>query len=157
FDVIFCRNTLIYFAPEVVARVAARLFAALAEGGWLFTGASDPPVGGHAPFAATMTPAGIVYRRPGAREERAWAAPPPMAEDADAVVDDGAPGPAPLHPLVGRPEPEPGPEEALRAIRALADAGRIAEALDAAGAIARRFAGSAEVHYLRAVLLAEAG
>jgi chemotaxis protein methyltransferase CheR len=44
-DLILCRNVLIYFDQDTVARVARRLFAALAEGGWLITGPSDPLVG----------------------------------------------------------------------------------------------------------------
>lgn len=170
FDVIFCRNTLIYFSPEAVARVAARLFATLAEGGWLFTGASDPPLGAHAPFETVMTPAGMLYRR--ARTSAGvedWthvgedAAPPfetasPCAErERRGVVASGG---SRSEPSLER-EPAGDPVEAAGAtvarVRALADAGRIAEALEAASAAARLFPVSAEVLYLRAVLLAEAG
>lgn len=41
-DVIFCRNVLIYFEPAAIARVAGRLGAALAKGGLLMPGPSDP-------------------------------------------------------------------------------------------------------------------
>src|SRR5258708_2008556 len=64
FDVIFCRNALIYFDAGSIAGAAARLFSALAEGGWLVTGASDPPLADHAPFETVMTPAGLFYRPP---------------------------------------------------------------------------------------------
>lgn len=41
FDVIFCRNVLIYFTPESAERACENLFAALAEGGVLVFGTMD--------------------------------------------------------------------------------------------------------------------
>ncbi|MCP3099635.1 chemotaxis protein CheR [Myxococcus sp. K15C18031901] len=63
-DVIFCRNVLIYFNPATVAAVARRLHDALDEGGYLFMGPSDPPLGGLAPFETLLTEWGVLYRRP---------------------------------------------------------------------------------------------
>jgi chemotaxis protein methyltransferase CheR len=42
FDVIFCRNALMYFEPETKRAVLARLSRALKEGGYLFLGATEP-------------------------------------------------------------------------------------------------------------------
>ena len=64
YDLIFCRNVLIYFDAATVARVGRRLFDALAPGGWLVTASSDPSVADHAPFEAVVTPAAIAWRRP---------------------------------------------------------------------------------------------
>jgi chemotaxis protein methyltransferase CheR len=61
-DVILCRNVLIYFEPDAVGRIAQRLFAALAPGGWLIAGPSDPPLWDLAPFETVVTEAGIFYR-----------------------------------------------------------------------------------------------
>jgi chemotaxis protein methyltransferase CheR len=63
-DVILCRNVLIYFDEETIRAVAARLFAALAPGGWLFTASSDPPLGRFAPFECVVANEGVFYRRP---------------------------------------------------------------------------------------------
>jgi chemotaxis protein methyltransferase CheR len=63
-DVILCRNVLIYFDRDTVVRIARRLFAALAGGGWLITGPSDPPLWDHAPFETKVTEAGVFYQRP---------------------------------------------------------------------------------------------
>src|SRR5690606_858986 len=41
FDLVFCRNVLIYFEPETIRRVARWLFEALHEGGWLVTAPAD--------------------------------------------------------------------------------------------------------------------
>jgi chemotaxis protein methyltransferase CheR len=45
FDVIFCRNVLIYFARETRATVLERLADRLREGGRLFLGAAETPLG----------------------------------------------------------------------------------------------------------------
>nr|WP_211194646.1 protein-glutamate O-methyltransferase CheR [Pyxidicoccus fallax] len=63
-DVIFCRNVLIYFNPATIEGVARRLHDALAEGGYLFTGPSDPPLGALAPLEPVLTDWGVLYRRP---------------------------------------------------------------------------------------------
>jgi chemotaxis protein methyltransferase CheR len=63
-DLILCRNVLIYFDHATVARIAARLFACLAEGGVLLTAGADPLLGEYAPFDVEVTRVGLVYRRP---------------------------------------------------------------------------------------------
>jgi chemotaxis protein methyltransferase CheR len=63
-DVIFCRNVLIYFNRATIEAVARRLHDALAEGGYLFTGPSDPPLGDLAPLEPILTAWGVLYRRP---------------------------------------------------------------------------------------------
>jgi len=63
-DLILCRNALIYFDQETVRQVARRLFASLADSGWLVTGPSDPPLAGEAPYETVATAAGVLYRRP---------------------------------------------------------------------------------------------
>jgi chemotaxis protein methyltransferase CheR len=68
-DLILCRNVLIYFDGETVCGVARRLFESLAPGGWLLTAASDPPLGGEAPFEVVVTDVGVFYRRPAREEE----------------------------------------------------------------------------------------
>lgn len=41
FDVIFCRNVIMYFVPQVAAALVARMAGALAEGGHLFLGHAE--------------------------------------------------------------------------------------------------------------------
>ena len=62
-DLILCRNVLIYFDKKTVRAVAARLHASLAEGGWLLTASSDPPLSDDAPFESVVTEQGVFYRR----------------------------------------------------------------------------------------------
>lgn len=83
-DLILCRNVLIYFEMEVMGRIAKRFYEALEEGGWLFLGASDPPLADLAPFEVVVTGAGIAYRRPRRRTASLVAAVPSVVLSAPA-------------------------------------------------------------------------
>lgn len=61
FDLILCRNVLVYLNTADVARVARELFACLAEGGWLLTAPSDPRLSKQAPSEAAITRGGFAY------------------------------------------------------------------------------------------------
>lgn len=63
FDVIFCRNVLIYFSPERKSDILNRLAEALNPGGYLFLGASETISGYSDAFDMHRTPAGVVYKR----------------------------------------------------------------------------------------------
>ncbi|MBI2478919.1 MAG: hypothetical protein HYV60_09880 [Planctomycetia bacterium] len=67
-DLILCRNVLIYFGRATIREVAERLFACLADGGWLITASGDPPLGDYAPFETVVTEFGVFYRKPQASE-----------------------------------------------------------------------------------------
>lgn len=62
-DLILCRNVLIYFDADTVARVARLLLESLSEDGRLLLGASDPLLTGIASCELEVTGAGLVYRR----------------------------------------------------------------------------------------------
>jgi chemotaxis protein methyltransferase CheR len=63
FDVIFCRNLLIYFTPAAVEQAVDRLVAALAPGGLLVTGVADPMLDQVDGLCTVVTEHGLVYRR----------------------------------------------------------------------------------------------
>ncbi|MQX43345.1 protein-glutamate O-methyltransferase CheR [Sinorhizobium meliloti] len=63
FDLILCRNVLVYLEASAVRRIARQLLDCLSDGGWLLTAPTDPPLWKYAPFETSITPAGIVYRR----------------------------------------------------------------------------------------------
>ncbi|ASY65504.1 Chemotaxis protein methyltransferase CheR (plasmid) [Sinorhizobium sojae CCBAU 05684] len=64
FDLILCRNVLVYLDAADLMRVAEELFTCLAEGGWLLTAPTDPPLWKYASFQTATTGAGLVYRKP---------------------------------------------------------------------------------------------
>ena len=65
FDLVLCRNVMIYFELETVAHIARGLLDSLAPDGWLLLGASDPLLVNLVPCEAVVTAAGIAYRRAG--------------------------------------------------------------------------------------------
>jgi chemotaxis methyl-accepting protein methylase len=64
FDLIVCRNVLLYFDRTTVARAAHLLAEALAPGGWLLLSPTDPPLPDELGLEPVLTPAGIAFRRP---------------------------------------------------------------------------------------------
>jgi len=63
FDIIFCRNVLIYFAPEVKKKILAQFRQALNPNGYLFLGASESISGLSEDFDMIRCSPGIIYRR----------------------------------------------------------------------------------------------
>lgn len=75
FEIIFCRNVLVYFSPESARAVVEHLGSALAPGGALFFGPMDlqtAPAG----LVASGPPEFQIFRRPGPRAARRMPAPP---------------------------------------------------------------------------------
>ena len=62
FDVIFCRNVLIYFSADLKRDILTRLAGALNPGGYLFLGASESIVQYSDAFNMVRTPKGVVYQ-----------------------------------------------------------------------------------------------
>lgn len=96
FDLILCRNVLLYFDRKTVERAAKLLVAALAPGGWLLTSATDPPLPNDLGLEMVPTPAGLAYRKPAATT--APAVLPPVHRASPRKTDPPKP-----HPLRPRP------------------------------------------------------
>ncbi|MEO9273658.1 protein-glutamate O-methyltransferase CheR [Marinomonas sp. 5E14-1] len=62
FDVIFCRNVLIYFTGDLKIDILKRMHAALKPGGYLFLGGSEALSGLSAYFEIVQCHPGIVYK-----------------------------------------------------------------------------------------------
>jgi chemotaxis protein methyltransferase CheR len=78
FELIFCRNVLVYFSPEAGRKAVAHLAAALAPGGALFFGSmdvSEPPPG----LVSAGLPELQIFRRPDAAARKSQPAPPASA------------------------------------------------------------------------------
>lgn len=167
-DLILCRNVLIYLDEATTRAVAQRLFDCLAEGGWLLTGPSDPPLWSHAPYQTLVTSSGVLYRRARAGDQREAMPPAPanqvdgrragVSEDArwsgrvrwDRPRAKAGALQAAAQARHGAAAPVPAVE--LAAIRALADQGNLAAAQEAARAAMRHHPLSVELWYLLAFL-----
>ena len=144
-DVIFCRNVLMYFTPAQIERVVARLHDSLVQGGWLAVSPSETSQDLFSRFATANFPGAILYCKGATSASRPAATPVPF------LVKDPAPPAAATTPP--RP-PQPG---AAQRARALANEGRLDEALAWCD---RWIAGDKlepAAHYLRAVVLVEQG
>lgn len=89
-DLILCRNVLLYFAQDLTQRVVRRFHAALAPGGWLVLGPSDPRPGLLADFEMHAGEGAVVYRRVDRHIPVALSLPDPVPlklSDAPAVPD----------------------------------------------------------------------
>ncbi len=63
FDVIFCRNVLIYFSAQRKVDILTRMAQSLNPGGYLFVGGSETISGYSDAFDMQRFPEGVVYRR----------------------------------------------------------------------------------------------
>jgi chemotaxis protein methyltransferase CheR len=148
-DLVLCRNVLIYFDTEAVEQAATVFARALADGGWLITGPSDPPLCGGPALRPVVTDAGVFYQK----------------------VSEGA-GLTPVLPALawtGAPQstaaieadraqmcsPSALPHDAATAVghlQRLANADGVEPALQAGLQLLERFPLSTELHFLHAVL-----
>jgi chemotaxis protein methyltransferase CheR len=62
FDIIFCRNVLIYFSSDIKSDILNRMALSLNPGGYLFLGGSESPTSYTDAFELVRTPKGVVYR-----------------------------------------------------------------------------------------------
>jgi chemotaxis protein methyltransferase WspC len=169
YDVIFCRNVLIYFDRSTQARAVAILARLLAPQGSLFVGASETGVFLDTPFVSARIPMAFAFRKaagsppkPKREATRSIAQPVtrrPVAARADAVRSAGtthrtaaATPPSPLPRRDRSPERSTGLDEA----RQLADRGRFVDAALRCEEHVRQHGPSADTFYLRG-LICDAG
>lgn len=157
FDVIFCRNVLIYFSPEDAVRLAGELRARLAPGGCLVLGhaeagltvplASLPEGGLASEFQAALAPAPAPAAVAGTVAS-------PVGMDASGSPIFMASGSAPLKfPEEIPPTTAPAPvQNELALLKRLADEGDYRAAEEVASRLAGRPDAPPEVFYLRSVL-----
>lgn len=62
FDLIFCRNVLIYFSADLKSDILKRMAQTLNPGGFLFLGGSESPSGYCDVFEMLRLPEGVIYR-----------------------------------------------------------------------------------------------
>lgn len=160
FDLVVCRNLLMYLSQRGLAQAAEVLADAVVPDGWLLLGASDPPLP-VAHLVQELTPYGLVYRH-----RRRQPAPPPPSSSPSASVTPTEPAePAsaePTEPVAARPvrasPPAPGdPATSAARARRLADEGRGVEAIAAAADALRHQPYDPELHLLLAALHLQEG
>jgi chemotaxis protein methyltransferase CheR len=137
-DLILCRNVLMYFRPDTARGVVARLHGALADGGWLVVGHTEPSQEIFHGLEARNLPGTVVYRKPEPRDQEANAPGSEPKGRAAAVGDtpiDAPPRPSPDLPRARSVSAQrsptlqrmPGPDRRAEAV-SLIEAGRLDEA-----------------------------
>lgn len=63
FDLVFCRNVLIYFSPEIKSKIIAQIHGTLSPNSYLFLGASESLSGLNKNFDMIRCNPGIIYKK----------------------------------------------------------------------------------------------
>lgn len=124
YDLILCRNLLIYFTTAARRRALDALEAMLTPGGWLAVGHAEPPALAGRGFHRVGPESHFVF----CRESPPSEPPAPPAPVRSRAVATAAPAPIPPRPVP--PPPLVAPEEPMARARRLADAGHLDEALN---------------------------
>ena len=169
YDVIFCRNVLIYFEHDMQRLAVERLYALLAPGGYLFVGPAEVPLAIECGFVHAGYEMSFMCRKP-----HADVAPAPAVQTTPAVAPTRQPlvreapslrrallqlDPSPSRPSSGVTSPrvpasetllptESPQELGLAHARRLADAGRLAEAAAACEVVIQMGRMSVDALYL---------
>ena len=165
FDLIVCRNVLIYFSQNLIREVAARLYDNLETGGWLLVGHAEPNPNTFGIFEPVTTPIGTVYRKGAARRiaandwlrtlgfENLQLDPPSAFLPTDLPL-----AMAPQPPL---PQLATGPVKSetlpVEAIRLLADTGQWDAAFEAADRLVSKDPLDASAHFTLGLILEHSG
>lgn len=166
FDLVVCRNVLIYFTPEAARTAITALSDAVVPGGWLVLGASDPLADDHPDLEPVVTAHGLAYRRrdPEAGEPAPTPAPAPERlprRSARRTVAAGAPPGRPVpgsrgEAALDRARRDPRPPDAERGAAGDGDAGTAAMVAAAERALVAARADEAEEHARAALRAAPA-
>lgn len=157
FGLIFCRNVLMFFDAKTIEQVAARLWASLMPGGWLFLGPSDPNVSVFASFEVHATPAGLIYRRPpdALAPRRESASPLSAAGPAASTGNASARDDARLRKSAPPPQSSANASQLADEVRTVCNMRGAEAALLACEAALARCEDSLELHHLHALVLWE--
>jgi chemotaxis protein methyltransferase CheR len=182
FDVIICRNVIIYFSQPTVEALVPCFRESLNDGGWLIMGHAEPNQKLFSSFRTVNTPGAVLYQRVDRPEEppppsglAATAAPPPPvppslrmpppAPDRRPPVSAAPPKrsrpalapAAPAMPSAAPGEGRPGGVDHLKVARELADGGQWEKAAAACDAIVSAVPLDAWAHFYRAMVHEQMG
>lgn len=79
FDLIVCRNVMIYFASDLMRRIVSRFYESLVPGAWLLVGPSEPNMTSFTSFHIVNAPGLTLYLKSDEPRPTAAENPPPVA------------------------------------------------------------------------------
>ncbi|MCS6888577.1 CheR family methyltransferase [Chloroflexus sp.] len=145
FDIIFCRNVLIYFDEATTQQIVQRLYDALTPGGWLVVGHAEPNIEFYRQFETHNAPGTVLYRKP-------LHAPPFIPATAVSPPSPklvSPPLPAPPQIVAQPTQLTPSPEAWLQQARAAADHGDWSAARMQVQALLKAYPLFAPAYYLQ--------
>jgi chemotaxis protein methyltransferase CheR len=143
FDLILCRNVMIYFAPDAIHRLIRQFHQQLDEGGWFVAGAAEHSMNAFDCFDSVSVPGATVYRKAGhAKAEPAILR---AAEPIPARAEAAPPRP-PDSPVAVAPDP-------IDELRRLADRGDWEKALACGSRLLALDGMNPVVHFYHALVL----
>lgn len=151
FDLILCRNVMIYFSAEVVRATVERLYNCLVEEGWLLVGHAEPNQQLFRQFRSVWEAGCTLYQKNGMHNPEPQApAPEPPAWTPPRLPEMRQP------PGVEHAAP---PERAatVREIHSLADSGRLDEALARCRMLLENHGLAARDHFVYSLVLRQTG
>jgi chemotaxis protein methyltransferase CheR len=167
FDLILCRNVLIYFHPETVTQIVGALRDRLAEAGWMLLGHAEPNPTFSAMMQTLNLPGTVAYRQ-GAGETHSSALalplPKPTLQDWKPLLPDPKPEASvkrqvrsPLARII--PDPPPAPprksDDLLGDIRTRANTGNFTAAADLCRQALTADPLNATLHFYQGLVLRE--
>lgn len=149
FDLIICRNVLIYLTPVVQRRVAAHLCASLRQDGWLAVGPAEAIADWFRPLVPVCAPEAIFFHK---RQVRPTVAPPATATRARPITVTSAQLMTGIETGTTRPVPP-----SLEEVRGLADRGALQDARQRCTALLAADGLNGDAHLLLSVICSELG
>jgi chemotaxis protein methyltransferase CheR len=170
FDVVICRNVIIYFSQPTVEALVPCFRESLNDGGWLIMGHAEPNQRLFSTFRTVNVPGAVLYQRMDRQPEPAEPSSPPPPMSAIKPVQVGWHAP-PKSMLPRRTRPEPPSKvmpvqvqdarylsaDALNEARNLADSGQWEKAAAACDAIIAASPLDAWAHFYRAMIHEQLG
>ena len=157
YDVVFCRNLLIYFDRPTQERAMRTLASILAPGGFLFVGPAEAFLASCSGFASVNQAMSFAFRRTGTK--RVEPAPDFVRQPIKAAKKPERPRTCPTAMVERTPILVPAaakahvaPPAALAVARSLADAGRLEEAVEGCERHLQQHGPSPEAYYLLGLL-----
>lgn len=153
YDIVFCRNLLIYFDAETQNRAIAVLKRLLSPAGMLFAGHSEANLMLGQGLASAKIPMAFAFRPAASikQTKQATIPPRPASRSGAAVPTFATQQPKPALPFK-RGRPSPPPPVSLDALRCIADRGQLVDALQGCEAYMRQHGASADVLLLLGVI-----
>jgi chemotaxis protein methyltransferase CheR len=146
FDLIVCRNVMIYFGPELMQRIVRQFHDCLTPGAWLLVGPSEPNMTCFTSFRAVNAPGVTLYQKPV----------PSVAEVTEAVLFQYPPPPPVRLPAI-TPAVSDHAVSTLADLRQRADQGDWEDAARCARELLKSDNLNAQVHFHYALVLEQMG